>query len=86
MKHGVHNFFCTDISKDGMLTGPAITLYHQLIDRFPGVGLMASGGISQLADLDDLRKVGCRGAIVGKAFYENRISLKDVLEWQLRTF
>lgn len=78
---GINYFFCTDISKDGMLTGPALALYHQLLERFPNLELIASGGISQLSDLEELENIGCSGAIVGKAFYENRIHLKDLTRW-----
>lgn len=77
---GLNEFFCTDISKDGMLQGPAIGLYKKVINRFPGIKLIASGGVSTLADLLKLKETGCSGAIVGKAIYEQKISLKELTE------
>jgi len=75
---GVSYVICTDISKDGMLQGAATDLYRNLIQNNPTIKLIASGGVSCLADLDELRTLGCEGAIIGKAIYENRINLKDL--------
>lgn len=75
---GVRQFFCTDISKDGLLQGPAISLYKKIMNAHPSANLVASGGITTISDLEQLREAGCYGAIVGKAVYENRISLKDL--------
>ncbi len=69
-----NHFFCTDISKDGMLQGPSIALYQQLLQKFPDLNLIASGGVSNDDDLNDLLTIGCKGAIVGKAIYENRLT------------
>lgn len=69
-----NHFFCTDISKDGMLQGPSIELYQQLLQKFPNLNLIASGGVSSDEDLKDLFAIGCKGAIVGKAIYENRLT------------
>lgn len=75
---GLEQFFCTDISKDGLLEGSATDLYKKIIDEVEDIKLIASGGVSSLKDLEDLKNVGCYGAIVGKAIYENRISLKEL--------
>ena len=68
---------CTDISKDGLLSGPSIQLYQKLIAK-TGIKLIASGGVSCLQDLKDLKSIGCEGAIVGKAIYEGRITIKEL--------
>jgi len=75
---GINRIFCTDISKDGMLKGPAIELYKEILSEFPSLQLIASGGISCYDDLLILKEAGCSGAIVGKAIYENKISLKQI--------
>ncbi|MFT3827332.1 MAG: 1-(5-phosphoribosyl)-5-[(5-phosphoribosylamino)methylideneamino]imidazole-4-carboxamide isomerase [Chitinophagaceae bacterium] len=75
---GVRQVFCTDVSKDGLLQGPATDLYKKIVTRFPELHFIASGGVSNVQDLHDLRAAGCKGAIVGKAIYENRISLKEL--------
>ena len=75
---GIQQLFCTDVSKDGKLEGPSIELYREILTRFPGLYFIASGGVSNLEDLHQLARIGCSGAIVGKAIYENRISLKDL--------
>ncbi len=76
-QHGVENVICTDISKDGMLAGPAYHLYQQILQN-NSVNLIASGGISSITDVLQLQEIGCAGAIIGKAIYEGRIKLKDV--------
>jgi phosphoribosylformimino-5-aminoimidazole carboxamide ribotide isomerase len=78
IEKGVRQVFCTDVSKDGRLEGPSIELYKKIIREIPGVDLIASGGVSSLADLEALADIGCRGAIVGKAIYENRITLTEL--------
>ena len=78
LQHGVRQIFCTDVSKDGKLEGPSTELYKSILQKFPELFFIASGGISSMKDLEDLVKIGCRGAIVGKAIYENRISLKEL--------
>jgi phosphoribosylformimino-5-aminoimidazole carboxamide ribotide isomerase len=78
MAKGISQIFCTDISKDGMLQGPATALYKEILLRFPSLKLIASGGISSFYDLVILKEAGCSGAIVGKAIYENKISLKQL--------
>ena len=76
---GVNYFFCTDISKDGMMAGPAIALYSKILDSFPDIKLVASGGVTSIEDIQALKNAGCSGAIVGKAIYENLVSLPDLV-------
>ena len=78
MSKGITQVFCTDIQKDGKLAGPSINLYKNIIEQFPKLQLIASGGVSSLEDLKELRTIGCSGAIVGKVIYENRITLKEL--------
>lgn len=75
---GISQLFCTDIQKDGKLEGPSTNLYKKIIAQFPALHLIASGGVSNIEDLRILREIGCSGAIVGKAIYENRITLKEL--------
>ena len=95
MKKGIRYVISTDISKDGMLQGPAFELYLKILkntkitrttigmsgvedEEIPGIKLVASGGISHIDELVELKKIGCDGAILGKSIYENRIALKDL--------
>ena len=78
MNKGVTQLFCTDIQKDGKLEGPSIELYKKILAKYPTLQLIASGGVSQLKDLEELRTIGCSAAIVGKAIYENKISLTEL--------
>ncbi len=78
MNKGITQIFCTDIKKDGKLAGPSIDLYKKIIEQFPTLQLIASGGVSKMEDLHALRTIGCAGAIVGKAIYENRITLDEL--------
>jgi phosphoribosylformimino-5-aminoimidazole carboxamide ribotide isomerase len=75
---GVQKVMCTDVSRDGMLQGPAFALYRQLRVRFMDVFFIAGGGISTLAELEELREIGIDGAIIGKAIYEQTITLKEL--------
>ncbi|MFT5736333.1 MAG: phosphoribosylformimino-5-aminoimidazole carboxamide ribotide isomerase [Maribacter sp.] len=78
---GIQYVICTDISKDGMLEGPSFDLYQKIIARTAGqqpLKLIASGGISTFDELPKLAELGCEGTIIGKAIYENRISLKQL--------
>lgn len=75
---GVQQIFCTDVSKDGKLEGPATDLYKNIIKESPSINLIASGGVSTMDDLYKLQEAGCTGAIIGKAIYENRIALEDL--------
>ncbi len=75
---GVGYCICTDISKDGMLQGPAFELYQEILVACPGLHLIASGGVTTIADIDRLAAEGLEGAIVGKAIYEGRITLQEL--------
>jgi len=78
-KEGIRAVICTDISKDGMLQGPSFTLYTKILEACgPHISLIASGGISTFEELPKLAELGCEGTIIGKAIYENRISLKQL--------
>lgn len=70
-RHGVRQVFCTDIGRDGLLAGPAVDLYRRVLEHFPDLALVASGGVSSVSDLQALAEAGCSGAIVGKAIYED---------------
>lgn len=74
---GVKYTICTDISKDGMLLGPGFVMYENILKRMK-LKLIASGGVSNFEEIPRLASIGCEGAIIGKAIYENRISLKDL--------
>jgi phosphoribosylformimino-5-aminoimidazole carboxamide ribotide isomerase len=75
---GIRYVTCTDISTDGMLSGPNAGLYQQLLAEFPHINLIASGGVSSKEDLERLKETGVFGAIVGKAIYEGKISLQEL--------
>lgn len=75
---GLTQVICTDISKDGMLAGPAVDLYVGLREKYPETIFTVSGGISSMADIVRLDELGLPRVIVGKAIYENRISLKEI--------
>ena len=82
-KKGIKYVICTDIAKDGMLQGPSFELYNQIIsqsinDNGEPIKLIASGGISKIDELPKLIELGCEGVIIGKAIYENRITLKEL--------
>jgi phosphoribosylformimino-5-aminoimidazole carboxamide ribotide isomerase len=74
---GVKYVICTDISKDGMLQGPATAIYTEIISE-NNINLIASGGISSIEDIEKIRKTSCEGVIVGKAFYEGKIKLNEL--------
>ena len=78
MAAGTKNIFCTDISRDGMMKGPAIELYKQIIEKFPFINLTASGGVSNIQDVNELQDIGCSGVIIGKAIYEGKITLSEL--------
>ena len=75
---GVSKVICTDISMDGMLQGPSITLYKEILEQFPQMYLIASGGVSSVGDIEALVEAGSPAVIFGKALYEGRISLKEL--------
>lgn len=76
-KRGITQVICTDISRDGMLQGPAEALYKEILQKTT-VQLIASGGVCSMEQLKSLKQLGCSGAIIGKAIYEERISLKEI--------
>jgi phosphoribosylformimino-5-aminoimidazole carboxamide ribotide isomerase len=76
-KIGLKNTICTDVAKDGMLQGASVDLYQEILSK-SAINLIASGGVSKIEDLFRLKEIGCEGAILGKAIYENRISLKQL--------
>ena len=75
---GVRNVLCTEISKDGTLTGPAIDLYKQIMDTYPELHLIASGGVSSKEDIEALDKAGIPAVVFGKAIYEGKIDLRKL--------
>jgi phosphoribosylformimino-5-aminoimidazole carboxamide ribotide isomerase len=75
---GIKYVICTDIAKDGMLEGPSFALYKQILHEAKDVKLIASGGITTIDDVNKLEDLGCDGAIIGKALYEGRISLREL--------
>ena len=77
---GLKHLLCTDISRDGALSGPNTELYTEIIGRYPGLALQASGGVSRLDDLNDLKPTGATGVITGKALLEKRFSVAEALD------
>jgi len=82
VQYGVRKVICTDISRDGMLEGPSIELYKIILKYISNVSLIASGGVCCMQDVLDLEAAGIPAVIIGKAIYENRITLKDLAEIQ----
>ncbi len=76
---GLDSVICTDISKDGMMIGPSKQLYKDILKKFPKVKLIASGGVTNEQDVAELNDIGCYGAIIGKAIYENTIKLENLI-------
>lgn len=79
---GIRNVLCTDISKDGMLSGPAFDLYEEIMKRFPFIHLIASGGISCNQDITRLNELGIPAVVFGKAYYEGKINVSELWDWQ----
>lgn len=75
---GIRKVICTDISRDGMLQGPAVDLYRSMLDQIPDLWLVASGGVSCIDDVYQLEAAGVPAVIIGKAIYENRISMHEL--------
>ncbi len=78
---GIQNIFCTDISKDGLLQGTSTELYKKILEAFPQLYLIASGGVTVIDDVDELNAIGCSGVIIGKALYEGRIQLTELKKY-----
>jgi phosphoribosylformimino-5-aminoimidazole carboxamide ribotide isomerase len=75
---GIKNVLCTDISRDGMLTGTALELYGELREKFPGINLIASGGIGNIQEVHLLNEMNVNGVVIGKAIYEQKIKLPEL--------
>jgi len=78
---GIQKVISTDIARDGMLTGPSIDLYREIMEQFPNLELIASGGIASMKDIIELDEMGVPGVITGKAIYEGRISLEEIKKY-----
>ena len=74
----LNRIFCTDVNLDGLLKGASIDLYKRILEKFPKLYLIASGGVSSMDDIYQLREIGCSGIIIGKAIYEGRLKLSDI--------
>jgi len=83
---GFFRFLCTDISKDGKLGGAGVDLYKKLLEHSPIIKLIGSGGISSMQDIEALQDLGkMESVVVGKAIYENRISIEEIKDWNLKS-
>jgi phosphoribosylformimino-5-aminoimidazole carboxamide ribotide isomerase len=80
-KRGIEHVICTDISKDGMMAGSSVALYEEIMNHFPNLNLIASGGVSSMTEILNLQSLNIHGAIVGKAIYEGQISLKEIADF-----
>ena len=83
-KLGIEYVICTDISKDGMLSGSSMELYADILQKYPKMKLIASGGVASIEEFETLSDMGLYGAIVGKAIYENQITLEDLAAYLAR--
>lgn len=84
LKLGFFRFLCTDINKDGKLGGAGVDLYKKLLNQSPFIKLIASGGISSMQDIEELNNLKIESCVVGKAIYENRISIDEIKNWNLQ--
>lgn len=82
---GFFRFLCTDINKDGKLQGAGINLYKKLLAHSPIIKLIASGGISSMKDIEELNELPLESCVVGKAIFENRISIQEIQDWNLKS-
>ena len=80
-KNGIMNVICTDISKDGMLEGTSVDLYKQILEKIPDIKLIASGGVTNINELNLLISINVDGVIIGKAIYENKIKLQELQKY-----
>lgn len=78
---GIVYSICTDVAKDGLLQGPSFNLYERLQKQYPAINWIASGGVSSMDDLHQLKKLNMYGAIIGKAYYEGKITLSDIADF-----
>ena len=81
VKHGVKNVLCTEISKDGMMGGTAVELYSEIMNAYPTLHLIASGGVSKQEDINELNRRGIPAVEFGKSIYEGKIDLDKLLIW-----
>jgi phosphoribosylformimino-5-aminoimidazole carboxamide ribotide isomerase len=81
LEKGIKTIFCTDVSKDGLLQGPSLELYKEIIRQNKDLNLIASGGVSSVNDIYELNKIGCKGVILGKAIYEGFIPLDSLSQF-----
>ena len=81
-ERGIIQAFVTDVAYDGAMKGPNVDLYQQVIREIPGLRLIASGGVSSIDDLAALKNIGCHGVILGKAIYENKLTVDKLIEFQ----
>ena len=79
---GFEYVLCTDVAKDGMLAGPSLELYYEILEQLPEISLVASGGVTTMDDIYQCAELGCTAAIIGKAIYENKLSLKELERYQ----
>lgn len=79
---GFEYVLCTDVAKDGMLQGPSLELYYELLEELPEIVLIASGGVTTMDDIYQCAELGCAAAVIGKAIYEGNISLKELEQYQ----
>jgi phosphoribosylformimino-5-aminoimidazole carboxamide ribotide isomerase len=82
---GFFRFLCTDIDKDGKLAGAGVDLYEKLLDHSPFIKLIASGGVSSMADIEQLNNIKVESCVVGKAIYEGHISIEEIKNWNLES-
>ncbi|RWY56972.1 1-(5-phosphoribosyl)-5-[(5-phosphoribosylamino)methylideneamino]imidazole-4-carboxamide isomerase [Mucilaginibacter gilvus] len=82
---GFFRFLCTDIDKDGKLAGAGVELYEKLLDHSPFIKLIASGGVSSMADIEQLNNIKVESCVVGKAIYEGHISIEEIKNWNLES-
>ena len=81
IEKGIKQFFCTDVSRDGKLQGPALDLYKKIKKDFPEIYIVASGGVSNVGDIQELDDAGIDAVIFGKAYYEGRITINELSKW-----
>ena len=79
---GFEYVLCTDVAKDGMLAGPSLELYYEILEQLPELSLIASGGVTTMDDIYQCAELGCTAAIIGKAIYEDKLSLKELERYQ----
>ncbi|GAA5188375.1 1-(5-phosphoribosyl)-5-[(5-phosphoribosylamino)methylideneamino]imidazole-4-carboxamide isomerase [Ferrimonas gelatinilytica] len=83
LQAGLSDVLCTDVDRDGMLSGPNVALYRHLVTRYPSIRWQASGGIASLSDLSELKAIGIGGIIIGKALLNGNFSIEEALScWQ----